>query len=232
MKWTYLIINIASVFFPFVFSFEKRLNFYSYWKGLLPAMVLTAIPFLIWDEWFTQMGVWGFNPDYLSGLYLGNLPLEEVLFFFAIPYATIFIYAVVNKYFPANRWFNGISASLTNVFISICILGIILFYDNWYTLINCSFALVLLLLQKFVIKGSYLGYFWRFYFIHLIPFFLVNSILTGSWIPDQVVWYNNMENVGVRIGTVPVEDFIYSMGLMLMNITLMEYFLSRKFVRR
>ena len=58
--------------------------------------------------------------------------------------------------------------------------------------------------------------------ILLVPFFIVNGILTGSFINDEVVWYNNAENLGIRIGTVPIEDSIYALGMLLTVFVLME----------
>jgi lycopene cyclase domain-containing protein len=52
----------------------------------------------------------------------------------------------------------------------------------------------------------------------------VNGFLTGSWIHEQVVWYNNAENLGLRIGTVPIEDSIYALGMLLTVFVLMEKF--------
>jgi lycopene cyclase domain-containing protein len=60
----------------------------------------------------------------------------------------------------------------------------------------------------------------------LIPFFIVNGVLTGSWIDNQVVWYNDAENLGIRIGTIPVEDSIYAYSMILMNLFFFEYFCS------
>ncbi|HET9486859.1 MAG TPA: lycopene cyclase domain-containing protein, partial [Chryseosolibacter sp.] len=65
----------------------------------------------------------------------------------------------------------------------------------------------------------------RFYFafgVILIPFFIVNGILTGSFIDEPVVWYNNTENLGIRLGTVPLEDVVYGMLMLLVPITIWE----------
>jgi hypothetical protein len=45
------------------------------------------------------------------------------------------------------------------------------------------------------------------------------------------VIYNNSENLGIRIWTVPIEDLIYSMTLLLMNLSIFEYLRSKKTIR-
>ncbi len=66
----------------------------------------------------------------------------------------------------------------------------------------------------------------RFYFTFgfiLIPFLLVNGILTGSFIDGEVVWYNDKENLGFRLATIPFEDVFYGMLLLLCNISIFEW---------
>ena len=60
-----------------------------------------------------------------------------------------------------------------------------------------------------------MGKFYQSYLIALIPFILKNGILTGSVTESPVVWYNNSENLGLRIATIPVEDVFYAMLLIL-----------------
>jgi lycopene cyclase domain-containing protein len=66
-------------------------------------------------------------------------------------------------------------------------------------------------------------YYLTFIFM-LIPFFIINGILTGTGIEDPIVWYNNFENIGLRLGTIPIEDTIYAFTLILGNLAMTDYF--------
>ncbi|MAU36262.1 MAG: hypothetical protein CMD14_02685 [Flavobacteriales bacterium] len=221
----YFQILFFSILIPLIFSFHPRIKFYKKWPEFIKANLLVSIPFLFWDELFTRMGVWGFTKDHLSGSYFFNLPIEEVLFFVTIPYCCVFTYEVFLKLNLKN---NKTTHLLTLVLASIILLIGILYYNKIYTAIT-FISLALLLIILFISKKDFTQTFYFTYIIITATFFiLVNGILTGGTLDIPPVWYNNNETLNIRIWTIPVEDFFYSMLLILSNIWVFEVFKSRK----
>ncbi len=184
-------------------------------------MLITAIIFIVWDELFTRMGVWGFNEKYLSGIYIFSLPLEEVLFFFCIPYASIFIYFALNSLIERD-YFYPHHEIISSILIFLLLLFGGYYITKSYTGVTFILTGLFLAYQMLKLRPRYMGRFYFAFLFILIPFFIVNGILTGSFLDEPVVWYNDNENMGIRIGTIPLEDVIYGMLLILAPITIAE----------
>lgn len=224
---TYLLVNIFSITIPFVYSFNKRLNFYKTWYAFWPAALITGAVFIYWDVYFTAWNVWGFNPRHLWGIELINLPVEEWMFFICIPYACVFTYHCLNILVEKD-YLGPYARTLTAVLIVVLLLAAVFNLNRIYTSFTFIATAIFLLLHLFVFKSEYLGRFYLAYIIiFLMPFLLVNGILTGSFITEEVVWYNNAENLGIRVFTIPIEDFIYGMLLFLMNVTIYEAIIKK-----
>lgn len=217
-KYTYLLIDFFSIIFPFLFSFHPKLKFYKEWKFVFPALIITAAFFLLWDYFFTKWGVWSFNPKYLIGIYIAGMPVEEWMFFIFIPYSCIFIYHCLNIFFEKDWLFKYLTGINLGVLFTL-ILGMLFFYNRMYTFTTALFLTIYLLFLIFK-KVKFLGKFYRAYLVSQIPFLVVNGILTSL----PVVIYNNLENTSTRFYTIPIEDFFYSLLMLIMNISLMEYF--------
>ena len=148
----YLALNIGSLIIPFIYSFEKRMYYIKDWKAIFLVITLVAIPFLIWDVYFTQEGVWGFNPKYLIGVNIVNLPLEEVLFFFCIPYASIFTHYALQYFFPDIRLSLKMTKIISLMLLIFGIFVLIFAYPKLYTTFN--FALFILLMLYGILVSS------------------------------------------------------------------------------
>ena len=226
MNSLYLWLNIGSIAVPLLYSFHPKLQLYKKFHWLLLSLMLTMGVFIPWDVIFIINGVWGFNSDYFLGFKIFSLPLEEWLFFICIPFACVFTHYALLLYFP-NLKLNKVATKA--IIISLVLILFILAlanYDKWYTLVNFSLAIPLTwLVYKY--NPQLLQHFFLTFLVMLIPFFIVNGVLTGSWIDNQVVWYNNAENLGIRMGTIPIEDSIYAYSMILMNLYFFEYLCSR-----
>ena len=217
----YLILNIASLIIPFLYSFENRMKYIKRWKAVFSAIIITAIFFIVWDIIFTKMGVWSFNPRYHSGIEFFDLPIEEWLFFICIPYASIFIHFAFHYFLPKVSLSDNTVRIIYLILMILLLPTIFLHYDKWYTVINYS-VLVLVLTYTVFKVPHILNTFFITFLIVLIPFSIVNGILTGSFIDEPVVSYNNNENLGIRLGTIPIEDVGYAFSMLLMSLVLIK----------
>jgi lycopene cyclase domain-containing protein len=199
-------VDFFSVLVPLLCSFEKRICFWGKRKAIFAAIGFTAMLFLIWDAIFTHFGIWGFNERYILGYSVFGLPIEEVLFFISIPYSCLFSYVVLNYFLGnASPW------AMHRLFFPIA--GLLMLiglanYWRWYTLFAFVGAGAFLLLNR---KIKFMPNFLRAYIVTLFPFVVVNGILTGAITAEPVVWYNNAENLALRFGTIPIEDFFYGL---------------------
>jgi len=217
----YLYLILFTLAFPLILSFDSRVKFFRKWKYFFPATIIPAFVFLAWDYLFTKEGVWGFNPEYLTGVYFFNLPIEEILFFFVVPFACIFIYECLNYYVQTDFLkpiANTISVALITILLTVAIANT----EKLYTSVNFFATAVLLTIQVLLIKPNYIGRFYLAYFVSLIPFLFINGMLT--YLP--VVWYDNAHNLGIRVGSIPIEDFIYTLFKLLFYTMIYEWIKS------
>ena len=228
MNYLYLILDIGSVSIPLLFSvFEKKFHFIQYLFPLLISIFITTIIFITWDIWFTEIGIWGFNTDYLLGFEIINLPIEEWLFFICISFSSIFTHEVLKHFYP-NIGVNDLYGYLIIfLLIGLAFVTAFTYHEHLYTVIVFNLFAVIVLIGYFVNKKE-LYQFLVTYLVILIPFFLVNGILTGSFIENEIVWYNNEENLGIRLGTIPIEDIFYGFSMIFMSILLFRQLLNRK----
>jgi len=206
---------LGTIIGPFILSFDKKVHFYSHWRNLFLAIFPVAFLFLVWDEVYTQWGVWGFNADYLQGWYVGHLPIEEVCFFLFVPYACVFVYECLRAYLP-NLNLRNLGAFFALVFsCTTLILGIV-FIDNLYTGVTSLLAFALTIVLYYGAKIKWYGYFVVTFIIVQIPFFFVNGALTGMFTPEPIVWYNEAEIMGPRWVSIPLEDTLYNYAFLMM----------------
>lgn len=204
----YLILNILIIIFPLSLSFEKKIKYYTKMLPLFGSVIIVSTIFILWDAMAVSRGDWGFSNNYTSGFRIYNLPIEEILFFITVPFSTIFIYETINLYLPdKNIYYNKYIYSL--VLLVLIIMGFI-HSDKYYTSTVFLFTALFLSITMFWFKELLRSRnYWLFVLIVYVPFMIFNYLLTSL----PVVWYSSKAIIGLRIITIPIEDFFYCFTL-------------------
>ena len=218
-NFTYLALLVLTISYPIIKTREEKLQFYKKLRYIIPAIIITAIPFLIWDVIFESHHIWSFSPEHTMGINVLGLPLEEWLFFFIIPYACFFIYETLKYFTGQSRW---CCMRYIAIIVAIILLIISILANNLsYTFVSFLLAsLILFIIAWRKQIANHLTNFFKRYLVSLMPFFLVNGVLTKM----PVVLYNNQENLSLRIYSIPIEDMVYLLSLLFINFALYEIF--------
>ncbi len=223
-NFAYLLVLLGTVAVPLIFGFDKKLQFFSNFKYLLPAMLFSGAIFIILDLRFTERGIWSFNPEYLLGKTLLNLPIEEWLYFLAVPLLGTFIYEYLKQRFPGferPNHFLAISLGLLLVF------GVAGYLSRQKVYPFFIFFLITIYFGYTIFRNRFKEHFTKFYLsflILLIPFIIISGILTAL----PIIEYNPQFNLGIRLFSIPIENFASLFLLQLMNITIYEYLKERR----
>ena len=227
MQYTYLLIDFLTVIVCFIASFDKRIQFNKFFVPFLKAASIVALPFIAWDIWFTAHGVWWFNQDYTIGVNVAGLPLEEWLFFFCIPFACIFTFFCLDKFFRLD-WADGFNNIIVFVVVIICSVVALLHYDKIYTLVTAIAVLATLIYLHFIARMEWIGRASVTYLVLMLGFFPVNGTLTGSGLASPIVNYNPQSFLGIRMLTIPIEDAFYGYAQFLLVLYFFKLFSKRK----
>jgi lycopene cyclase domain-containing protein len=219
-KYLYIGILLVSVIGPIAYSFEKQVHFYSKWKEVFAGVLVMMLIFIPWDAYFSFEGIWWFNAKYTSGINILYLPIEEWAFFIVIPFCCVFLYEVLNHYIVTDYFSKPARIIFGALSLALFVLAI-LFKSQLYT--SVTFILTALALLLLTIKNPHwTGRFFQMYLVSWIPFTLVNGALTGMFTNEATVNYNPDAIIGFRLGTIPIEDSIYSLLMLLVVIFIYE----------
>ena len=223
---TYLFLLLIYLVIPVILGFQKNVRFVFRLRYFVPAALFSALIFLMLEWRFISSSIWTFNGDYLTGLSLLKIPVEEWLSLFIIAFSSAYIYEWLKirfKDFEKPNLFLAISLVL---FVVYAVLAYV-FRRNLFSFF--TFFLTAIYLGYTVFRNRYKKHFTKFYLawlITLLPFFIVSFI--SNLLP--VVIYNAAHIIQVNVLGIPVERFVYLYLLLLINFTIYEFISDRKFL--
>ncbi len=184
---------------------------------MLIAIVIPAIPFLLWDVFVTGTH-WHFNQNFVSGIKIINLPIEEILFFITVPFACLFTWEMIIRRAKEKN----LNLNWLRILLYLTLpMGVYFFsIGKQYTGLTLCFLFLANLVDQFLKTNLLFDKRFYFYLLLIVIFTLIfNGFLT--WRP--VVTYGVEYQLDFRIITIPVEDFFYGISLLFMNTSLYTY---------
>jgi lycopene cyclase domain-containing protein len=97
-NWEYAIFLLICLAGPLLLSFHPHSKLRREWRRALISVFVAAVPFWMWDVMAVHRGHWSFNPQFILGLNILNLPIEEALFFLVIPFCCLWVWILVDEF--------------------------------------------------------------------------------------------------------------------------------------
>ncbi len=217
MRAEYLIFNLAVIAGPLALTLLPGPTNMTHRLGAVAYALLASLPFLVWDLAVTDRH-WWFNEAYTLPRIAG-LPPGEWLYFITVPFACLYSWEMLFK--PDNVNGSRLEARgwLYPLIWLLAPLGVWLFWiGREYTgLATLAFALVAALDfgGRRLLTHPRLPLFALFLAALILVF---NGYLTGR----PVVLYDEQYQLGIRIITIPLEDFVFGFAHVWLAVSLFE----------
>lgn len=181
------------------------------WLRLVQVFLLVSVPFVLLDSISHSRGWWAYNPDFVTGLHFLGLPLEEIAFFFVVPFACLYIYHALAILRPDAAWQWRLGRVLGWALLGAAVVLAVI-EPRERTLFDLALFLTigLVALRRPFSRAEVT---WLMIVVGL--FLIVNTILTAL----PIVTYDTAYGSRFRIGTIPFEDALYNFSLLLLCLT-------------
>lgn len=98
MRMEYSLVLFLTLIGPLVLSRDRNITLWQTPSALAKTLVWVSLPYWLWDIAATARGHWHFNPQYVLGMWVAGLPLEEYLFFPVVIFVSIFVWESVGYF--------------------------------------------------------------------------------------------------------------------------------------
>jgi lycopene cyclase domain-containing protein len=206
----YLYLNLAIIIVPLIFSFEKRIKFYSKFKALVVSILIVGVFFVGWDILATYRGHWSFNPSYVGMAKLFGLPIEEILFFITVPFSCLFVFKAI-VYFLEDKKLLSLKKWVVSIIGLLIIFSALIFLNKEYTFLSIiSVGFTVFCVSQVNLNLFLSRAYWIYVLVTLFLFLIFNYILTSF----PVVVYSPNAITGFKVTTIPIEDFLFNFSML------------------
>lgn len=214
MKWLYAAFDTVVIAGPLLASRLWLRDFWRQKQALFMSLGTVALPWALMDVAAHYWGWWQYNPQYIFGVRFFGLPIEEIVFFIAVPFACLVVWHA------AQRFKGGVPPWVPRAVFVVLVIAcaglIALHIGRWRTVFDASIVIITVaaLWGSDVVRHKA---WWYWNGMTLGLFLVCNAILTTA----PVVVYDISAATGWRVGSIPIEDFLYNFSLL--NLLVLAY---------
>lgn len=217
----YLLFDLVVLSGPAYAASLPATSFRGRWRAALVAALIVAVPFLVWDVAVTGRH-WFFDARHTAWHVLG-LPIGEWLFFLVVPLACSYTWEMVTGGVDPTP-VRSIRAIAVVAGALVVAAAVVLSGGREYTAFACA-ALAAAVALDLLGGGVVLRHRRAAVFVVLVLAF--TGIFNGYLTARPLVLYDARYQLAFRIGTIPIEDFVYGLALVVANVTLYERWRDR-----
>jgi lycopene cyclase domain-containing protein len=89
VRLTYLLVLAGCLIGTAPLELWLHTRVYARWRRLLLTLLPVFVVFTVWDVLAIRAGHWAYDPRQTTGIRIGDVPLEELLFFLVIPTCSV-----------------------------------------------------------------------------------------------------------------------------------------------
>lgn len=197
--------NLGVAAAAIVLGFEPQIGFNQHWISAVAALLSSGVLFLTWKILAVRHGDWSYNPAYNGRLRVFGLPWSEIFFLTGVPYAALFLFELVGKFFVQDQL-----AEVSRLFLvsgsAAFIAAAYIFRRHNFTLLVClslsAFLATLAVGRSYLLGNAGVLIWYGFSLALVLPIRFLATAL-------PVLRYNTQALLGVRVLTLPVEELFY-----------------------
>jgi len=200
------------------------------WKVILLLVLVAVLYTTPWDNYLVATSVWWYNPDLVTGIVIGWVPIEEYTFFVLQTVFTGLFTITLARYLPLPkthfspntpiRWLLGLGL------LPLWILSFLALIVGWdagaYLVILLVWAIPPIALQL-AFGADILWYFRRLVLLAILATTVYLALADSLAISSGTWTINPSKSLMVFIGSLPIEEFIFFLTtntLIVLGITL------------
>lgn len=218
---TYLVILLITIAGPVIATIlSRRLRLTRLeWGKMLLVFVCVSVPFVLLDVLQHARGWWSYNTNLVFDGRLFGLPLEEVAFFFAIPFSSLYLYSHLAKVPSLQKPISLPQRMLASIaMLAVVVLAVVEAKER--TVVDALLCLIVisttsLLITPYQLKRHDIVWVGAIALLFLV----VNGLLTSL----PIVMYDSSFGSSLRLGSIPLADGVYNVSLLLSALFVYRY---------